>query len=155
MTQAAKQSGSEVKGQRDSKPCVTDSGATSKTASFTPGPWRDSNPTEAFGLVWGASYPVADCCCNNAHSTEQRANARLIAAAPDYDAAAGLAITALAFAAETYQRAGDAVALAQTMQAKEALIAAQNKARGRNQTTMRNVTPRPAIAKANGDSHAS
>lgn len=48
--------------------------------------------------------------------------------------------TALAFAAETYQRMGDELGYAQTVHAKEALIAAQNKARGK-EIEMRDVTP--------------
>ena len=68
------------------------------------------------------------------------ADCRLIAAAPDYDAAAGLAITALAFEQERAQRAGDELAYRQITTAKNALIAAQNKARG-EQPEMRDVTP--------------
>jgi hypothetical protein len=75
------------------------------------------------------------------NNIDWRANARLISAAPDLDAAAGLAITALAFAAETDQRAGDELGLAQTLAAKNALIAAQDKVRGRL-PEMRDVTPR-------------
>ncbi len=62
-----------------------------------------------------------------------------------YDAA-GAAITALAFAAETYWHIGDAVAFAQTMAAKNALIAAQDMSRGRDIPVMKDVTPHVAKA---------
>lgn len=79
---------------------------------------------------------------------EAEKHARLIAAAPELDAAAGPAITALAFAQEDAQRRGDAVAFAQYTAAKDALIAAQNRVRGRG-PKMTDITPRrAAITKA-------
>lgn len=73
--------------------------------------------------------------------------ARLMVSARELDAAAGIAITALAFAQEDAQRRGDAVAYAQNTAAKEALIAAQNKARGRG-LEMTDVTPQRAAISA-------
>jgi hypothetical protein len=129
----------------------------SSKARFTPGPWACSGKVERVdgtelwcGSINPVSTPKFRGPIANIQSAdhiggiscdEAQANAHLLAAAWSLDAAAALAITALAFAAETYQRAGDAVALAQTLGAKEALIAAQNKARGR-EPEMRDVTPR-------------
>lgn len=75
-------------------------------------------------------------------SGDDDANANLIMAAPDLDFAAGLAITALGFEQERAARENDGVALAQITTAKNALIAAQNKARGRERQ-MLDVTPAP------------
>lgn len=113
----------------------------------TPGPWF-TNTDNPDGVVYRvqktgpntAKYVTVarDCSADDA---------RLIAAAPELDVAAGLAITALAFAAESYQRAGDELAFAQTMSAKNALIAAQKKARDGDQITFINPTS-AAIAAA-------
>jgi hypothetical protein len=128
----------------------------SRAVGPTPGPWSCSgkiDQVDGYDLWCGSIAPVsapkyrgeiarvqsADHI-GGISAIEALANARLLAAAPEFDAAAGLAITALSFAVETYQRANDAVALAQTLAAKEALIAAQNKARGR-EPQMRDVTP--------------
>lgn len=126
---------------------------------YTPGPWRigtvrrdgdiSINSTSKAAVNLGEmtvalAYELWDRDGGRAVSM---ANARLIAAAPDYDAAAGLAITALAFEQERAHRAGDELAYRQITTAKNALIAAQNKARGRGQPAMRDVTP-AGIAKA-------
>lgn len=132
----------------------------SRAVGPTPGPWScvgKIQQVEHCGDLWCGSinpssasetkYRGAIAHIQSADhiggisAIEALANARLLAAAWDLDAAAGPAITALSFAVETYQRAGDAIALAQTLAAKEALIAAQNKARGR-EPQMRDVTPR-------------
>lgn len=122
------------------------------TQAHTPG------PLEARCVQTNSRRPFAVIDPNAPHGDGivagflSEADAHLYAAAPDLNAAAALAITALAFAQETYQRAGDAVALAQTTAAKNALIAAQDKARGR-EPQMRDVTPkRAAVARAEGRS---
>lgn len=110
-------------------------------AKHTPGPWvlDDDMPGSIFSDDATGSI-VARCRGVGFEYAprpieEWQANARLIAAAPDLDAAAGFAITALAFAQETYDH------YAQTTAAKKALIAAQNKARG-HEPAMRDVTPK-------------
>lgn len=127
-------------------------------SKHTPGPWSVVPAPTGDDINIAAPYPV-DFALAKAHPNgfavacawalwdrdggerAQMANARLIAAAPDYDIAAGLAITALAFEQERAQRAGDELAFRQITTAKNALIAAQNKARGRDQPPMRDVTP--------------
>jgi hypothetical protein len=53
--------------------------------SFTPGPWRvnDLNPYEVYSI--NPSQRIADCRPNGCicHTEQDRANARLIAAAPE------------------------------------------------------------------------
>jgi hypothetical protein len=117
-------------------------------AKHTPGPWRNN----CF-QVYAGQDRIAHTGMGQlgaARSAEAEANARLIAAAPELDAAAGLAITALSFEQEKAQREGDTFALAQITHAKNALIAAQDKARGRDRP-MLDITPdRAAIDKATG-----
>jgi len=72
---------------------------------------------------------------------ECEAAARLIAAAPDYAEAAGLAITALSFALEHAINKRDDVAAAQYSAARKALIWADNQRTGRDTPTMKDVTP--------------
>lgn len=120
----------------------------------TPGPWKASRARKSSnfgGWVAFVQYVTGSAATGavtiakvTGGPTDDRhvaeVNARFIAATHDLDAAAGLAITALAFAQETYQRDGYTSAFAQTTAAKEALIAAQNKARG-PEPKMRDVTP--------------
>jgi hypothetical protein len=56
-------------------------------SEYTPGPWRTSKPQELFGGVWADRIEIADVASNSLPTEEQRANARLIAAAPDMLAA--------------------------------------------------------------------
>lgn len=119
---------------------------------YTKGPWAAQlhHPVRMGGRTYAmitsmtapAIVPVGSVVLGVEGCSQQegRANAHLIAAAPELDAAAGMAITALSFAAERYQQDGDAIAFAQTIAAKEALIAAQNKALG-VRPQMRDVTP--------------
>lgn len=51
-------------------------------AKHTPGPWRTSKPREEFGLVWARDVEVARSS-DYQSLEEQRANARLISAAPE------------------------------------------------------------------------
>ena len=68
----------------------------------TPGPWRVETRPDGLGgkdvLVYGGSLPVCDCFMALASSTpaEERANARLIAAAPTMLQALKLAFNDLA-----------------------------------------------------------
>lgn len=50
---------------------------------FTKGKWRYSKPTEEFGVVWKSNVRIADAAINDLPLDEQRANAHLIAAAPE------------------------------------------------------------------------
>jgi len=126
-------------------------------AKHTPGPWAIEQPWSGFSsikggdgkLVFGIAAGAPD---EKRPDSECEANARLIAAAPDLDAAAGLAITALAFEQEKAIEREDPIAYAQITGAKNALIAAQDKVRGRNTLPeMLDITPRrAAITKATG-----
>ncbi len=114
-------------------------------SAHTPGPWVSGGGRLVRVFPHGSQSPICGVHRRGVHlgrevPAETEANANLIAAAPDLDAAASLAITALAFAQERYARDGDELAFAQTTQAKDALVAAQNKARGR-EPKMRDVTP--------------
>ena len=92
--------GSEVKGQRDTKPCVADDSATSGTAKHTPGPWRVASgdnrrplPTESDQEICCLPHIAFDAVeifppkhghgAHNCKWDEFIANARLIAAAPE------------------------------------------------------------------------
>src|SRR5690242_18202712 len=118
------------------------------SAKFTDGErWIYQRDDGENGEIFYALHRASDYeFIANIYGDETRA--RLIAAAPDYDDVAGPAITALAFAQEDAQRRGDAIAFAQYTAAKDGLIAAQSKARGR-EPEMLDITPsRAAIAKA-------
>jgi hypothetical protein len=46
------------------------------------GEWRYASPTETFGMVYESGRQIADCCTDNAVSTEEcRANGKFISAA--------------------------------------------------------------------------
>lgn len=126
------------------------------TRKHTPGPWTIEKAHSG-----GAGYRVVSDAAGYPNDgwnvaaeiigPDRDANARLIAAAPDYARAAGLAITALSFALERAQREGDELAFAQISEAKQALIEADDKRTGRGQRQMIDVTPRrAAVAKVEG-----
>ena len=130
-------------------------------AKFTPGPWHVHVEVEQHGLYRGsrsvyvcssAGWPEGQLARVSVQDDleEREANAHLIAAATDLDAAAGIAITALSFEQENAISRQDPIAFAQITSAKNALIAAQNKARGREAIPeMLDITPaRAAITRA-------
>jgi len=133
-------------------------------AAHTPGPWVTDAEVEHQSVLGPDGILVADCAifggptvgkARSAHICAS--NARLIAAAPDYAEAAGLAITALSFALEHAINERDDVAAAQYSAARNALIWADNKRTGRNVPAMKDVTPartpltsRAAVTKAEG-----
>lgn len=136
----------------------------STEAKHTPGPWTVVDyASKKKGFIAVVTAELTAHICDvfpfggrrggaERELQQHLANARLIAAAPDLDAAAGSAITALAFEQERAHKNGDTLAHAQITAAKEGLIAAQDKVRGRNPKII-DVTPhRAALAKADGRS---
>lgn len=130
--------------------------STAAKPAHTPGPWRFKTAANGdCGISAGGTGVFAEVFADIRHAGEDARdeatnNARLIAAAPELDAAAGPAITALSFAQERAFNERDTVAYDQITAAKDALIAAQDKARGRDSKMVDVTPPRAAIAKATG-----
>ena len=97
--------GSEVKGQRDSAPCVADDSATSKTASFTPGPWSVGG-RHGFVEVFGPRNLTGSPIIATMESQPREANARLIAAAPEMLAALQNAQLQIEYLHDKFQETG-------------------------------------------------
>lgn len=103
--------------------------------SWTPGPWRLDPEANDEAVIGSRGFLVADCCIFSARKgaptdAENRANARLIASAPDLAEALEQALWHLGSDADRLQLAIPAGRRTSSLGCVEAIRAALSKARG-------------------------